>query len=262
MSAVADSCRHACWIVDDEAGFRERAAAFLAEGEEAGQKTMAFGPEASDLLAVLEPKAVMTADPYVDFLNRGSLEPEKMFATFREQSAIARSEGYDGLCVMADMDWLLPAQPSADGIIGFEVLLDRVVSELGVSVVCAYRTTSFDRTAIVGMLCVHPLRAAGEDMEPPFSLVAGDGASWQLAGEVDLSVLTQFAAAFAATARETGVFDVASLDFIDVNGMRTIAEVARSAGVPVELRGARHSLQRAWQLAGFDAFAPMVQVSG
>jgi hypothetical protein len=80
-----------------------------------------------------------------------------MFAMFRHQSTIARTEGYDGLCLVAEMDWLLPAHPTRDAIIGFELMLDRVVGELDATVVCAYRREAFSPETLMVTVAVHPV---------------------------------------------------------------------------------------------------------
>jgi anti-anti-sigma regulatory factor len=265
MSATGLASRscgsHVCWVVDDDAGYRERAATLLDDGKAAGQKTAVFGPSTSAALAELRSAAAIVADPYVDFLERGPLEPERMFAMFCEQSARARDEGYDGVRVVADMDWLLPAWPSRSAIIEFELLLDRVVSELDATVLCAYRRSSFDDSAIDGVLCVHPQWTGHRD-EPPFCLVARDPHTWELCGEVDATVLPEFTSVLAtATMQGPRVIDAAGLEFIDVAGMRAIARTARAADATIELRRTRTSLRRYWRLAGFDEFAPAVKLS-
>jgi anti-anti-sigma factor len=250
---------HVCWVVNEDAWYGELAAACLADGHAVGQKTVVFGPQDSAALAELRAAAELAVDPHVAFHDGRSLEPETMFTAFREQTERARAEGYTGLRGVADMDWLLPARPTTDAIIAFELLLDRVVGELDATVVCAYRRSSFDGGALAGALCVHPLRAGADD-EPQFSLVAGPGRSWRLAGEVDLAVAEAFAAALRATAHEPCVVDVTELDFIDVAGLRTIAETARASEVRVLLRGAGEAIRRPWQLGGFGAAAPLVEL--
>lgn len=247
---------HVCVVVGDDDELGARAEAFLAEGNARGDKTLAFGPHDSPLLTRLRPLAAVVADPHVAFLGRGALEPEAMFAAFRDQADLAAREGYRGIRVAADMDWLLPARPTADEVVGFELLLDRLVRELDATILCAYRRTSFDRSTVAGALCVHPVRIADEQ-EPPFTLVAGDGDAWRLSGAVDAFGAARFAGAFAAAARSSCVLDVGGLEFIDVAGMRAIA----AAGVPVQLRNAPPSLQRHWLLAGFDRAAPTVRLS-
>lgn len=252
---------HVCWVVDDQAAYDQSAVDLLSGGTALNQKLVAFGPEGSDSLAAVGAGAAITADPHVAFLDRGPLSPDTMFAMFREQSALARRQGYDGLRVVADMDWLLPGQPTTASIIGFELLLDRVIHELGATVVCGYRCSSFDTDAITGALAVHPT-LVGHTEAPQFRLVAADGETWRLSGEVDVAVTDAFAAAFdAAASRGACVVDVTELDFIDVAGMRVVAEATRERDASISLRGASPQLRRNWQLARFHETAPQVDIS-
>jgi hypothetical protein len=99
--------------------------------------------------------------------------------------------------VIADMDWLLPAKPTTEAIVDFEVLLDRVVAELDATVVCAYRSSSFSRETIRDVLAVHPTWF-GHDEEPRFGFVSAGPDGWRLSGEVDLAVRSASAAALNA----------------------------------------------------------------
>lgn len=249
--------RHVCMVFDDDDDYRNVAAGFLAGGNDLGEKTVVFGPHDCGLRADLEPLSAVAADPYVAVLGRGRLDADAMLDMFREQSAQARREGFRGLRVAADMDWLLPARAPAADILTFEARLDRVLPEAGATVLCAYRRGSFDRATVTGMLCVHPSHMA-HDIEPPFKLVAGDRGRWLLSGAVDVGTAPHLTAALRATVDHPWVLDAADLEFIDVAGMRTIALAAQAARMPLELRGARPSLRRHWQLAGFDALAPGV----
>jgi anti-anti-sigma regulatory factor len=250
---------HVCWVVGDPARYRELAAACLEEGRQIGQKTLVLGPAESPDLEALRAVAVMALDPYVAFLREGPLDPEAMFAAFREQTEISRQEGYSGLRVVADMDWLAPAEPTSGEVIAFELLLDRVVGELGATVVCAYRRESFDEEAIVGVTCVHPHGCGSE--APQFSLTAGGrDCDWRLSGDIDLAVASAFSTAFSATAQDSCVIDITGVKFIDVAGMRTIATAVGATDVRVELRGATPTLVRHWRLGGFDQAAPSVEL--
>jgi hypothetical protein len=53
---------------------------------------------------------------------------------------------------------------------------------------------------------------------------------------------------------------VAALEFIDVVGMRAIADAARAASGTVKLRGASSALRRHWGLAGHGGVDPLVQL--
>jgi hypothetical protein len=246
---------HVCWAVDDPATFIATAAGLLVEAAAKGDKPIVFGPRDGVVLEALGEVAATAVDPRVAFLEEGPFDPDAMLAMFRRESAAAWEQGYRGLYLVADMDWLLPSRPSTAAIIGFEVLLDQLVAELGATVVCAYRTASFDTDAITGALCVHRDRLDGQ--APPFQLVAAGPARWSLRGEVDLSVGEPFAAALHAAAASGGcVIDTSSLQFIDVAGMRTIA-----SSVAVRLEGAPRVLKRAWSAAGFADDFPDALVS-
>jgi anti-anti-sigma regulatory factor len=250
---------HVCWIVDDHASYVDQARALLARDRGAGRKPVAFGPQGT-AREELGSVATVSLDPHLAILDGGPLQPEKMLAAFREQTAVARSEGFGGLCVVADMDWLLPINPTTDDIVTFEALLDQVVAELDATVVCAYRRSSFDPATIAGTLSVHP-HDVGSDEAPQFRLVAGEGGAWNLCGEIDRAVTSHFAAALAAVLFQPGcVIDVTNLAFIDVLGMGTIAEATCSSKADVQLRGASRTWQRNWHLAGFDDLAPTVQL--
>ncbi|HEX2038503.1 MAG TPA: MEDS domain-containing protein [Acidimicrobiales bacterium] len=260
-SAVIERCRgsHVCWVVADPDDYTDLAEAILSDGVADRRKPVAFGPSGSDSLRVLADIVSAATDPRPAFLGGGMLDPDTMFAMFREQTAVARSEGYEALCLVADMDWLLPALPSVDSIVAFELFLDRVIGELDATVVCAYRTASFDSEAIGGALSVHPVSLGDE---PEFRLVAGDVETWRLSGEVDLAGAAVFEAAFRAAARDAPcVVDVSDLEFIDVSGLRTIASVARERKNRVVFRRTSPVLRRVWQLGGFDSLAPNVELT-
>lgn len=251
---------HVCWIVDDDATYVEWASVLLRDAVAANEKAVLFGPEGSRPLVELASLAVQVADPRVAFLGGGSLDAESMFAMFREQTALARAEGYARLRVVADMDWLVPAHPTIDDVVAFELLLDKHVNELDATIVCAYRKGSFDTGALAGARCVHPIDA-GSAGPPQFRLVAAGNDEWRLAGEIDIAVADEFAAAFSTAAGSAPcTVDVSALDFIDVVSMRALAKAARASGTPIRLLGAAPPVRRSWELAGFGEVAPTVEL--
>lgn len=250
---------HVCWIVSDPAAYIGRAAAVLEQAVRFGEKPVVFGPEGSEALQALAPLAATVADPGVAFLHGGPLDPDRMFQMFEAQTALAHREGYRGLRVVADMDWLLPARPTREAIIGFEVLLDRHDTRLGATIVCAYREASFEPATLTGARCVHPIAIGGQSA-PPFRLVAGAPDSWRLTGEVDIADAHHFDSAItAAVASGPGLIDASDLDFIDLAGLRGIVQAGRTSDRPVRIVGARPLVRRTWRLAGYAELAPMVE---
>ena len=86
---------------------------------------------------------------------------------------------------------------------------------------------------------------------------------WHLSGEADLRSQQALLAAMntASVTRGGLVLDCGELSFIDVAGMRAIAEAALALGTPVTVNGANEMLRRAWSLLDLHVAAPNVEFS-
>ncbi len=259
-SEPADLVRgsHVCWVVGEPPTYIRRAASVLMQAAQTHEKPIVFGPEGSHLLEALRPLAAISVDPRIAFLDGGPLDPDVMFAMFDEQSACARDEGYRGLRLVADMDWLLAGRPTTEVVVDFELLLDRHAKRLGATIVCAYREASFDTEVLAGALCVHPIDM-GYKPQPQFRLVAGPSDTWRLIGDIDIAVVANFKTAV-STAVQAGpcILDASALKFIDVAGIRALAEASRSHDVTIQVVGAPPIVRRGWEMAGFADVAPAV----
>lgn len=252
---------HVCWIVDEPATYVSGTQELLRDAAHHGQKPVLFGPEESSALVELGQLASMAVDPSMTFLGGAKLDRDTMFTHFREHTAMARLEGYSGLRVVADMDWIVATQADIGSIVSFELILGRVVQELEATIVCAYRASTFGFEAIRSVLSVHEIDVGGE--APQFRLFAVGGGAWRLSGEVDLAVASTFAAAVALAAGDGDwIVDVSDLEFIDVAGMRQIADASSISEKKIRCLGASPKLRRMWELAGFAQSAPSVDFSG
>jgi anti-anti-sigma factor len=252
---------HVCWVVDGPGSYVTSAAGLLTEGIGLKHKPAVFGPPGKVLDEVAAMTAATALDPmtvYRGFGNSGDpgpsggkLDPAVFCGLLRAYAAQALDGGYRGLRVVADMDWLLPFRPETAQIVNLELQLDRLVAELDVTLVCAYRTSSFDTAAIVSALTAQRFR-----------LTAAGPRSWQLSGEIDLQARDTFEAALGAVASLGDcVIDVSGLRFVDVSGMRTLADASHSADGGIRLHGASAGLRRQWDLCGFARYAPAVRLS-
>ncbi|MCA1832167.1 MAG: MEDS domain-containing protein [Actinomycetota bacterium] len=248
---------HVCWVVADAMTYEAMAVEMLIKGRESGEKIFAFGPADSESRKALRHVGALVADPYTDFLGGGAFDPEAMFTMFRAQMDAARAEGWDGLRVVADMDWLIPTGATTEEVVAFEARLDSVVHELGATVVCAYRAETFDADAIDGIAAVHPV-VSGAD--PAFQLVSTGAGRWRLSGEIDFSALASLDAALEAITREPAVIDLADLRFIDCAGMRSLARTLASS--EIRLTHIPRFLRRQWDLTGLSALAPLLDGDG
>jgi anti-anti-sigma factor len=251
---------HVCWVMDDPAGYVKSAADLLTEGTWLDHRVAVFGPRGDVLDEIAAMTGATALDPATAYPG-GKLDPVILCGILRGYTAGAREGGYSGLRVVADMDWLLPFRPQMAQIISLELQLDRLIAELDVTLVCAYRTSSFDTAAIIAALTVHSTQRGGHPL-PQFRFTAAGPRSWRLSGEIDLRVSDIFRAAL-GTAASLGecVIDVSGLRFVDVSGMRTLAVASRTAASGIRLHGASHGLRRLWDLCGFAQAAPLVHLS-
>lgn len=238
---------HACWVVKDPREYEVLGTAVLRAAANSNEMPVMFGPDASGSQGPLSQVAVMSADPRIAFLDGGSLNVTGLCGALDSHLRLARSKGFDGIRVVADMDWLAPAEPSANDLIAFELLLDRTVQRLGSTVVCAYRTSTFDGRAVSAAGCVHPVWAAHQS-PPQFTLVAGEDGRWMLAGEVDVMVRDAFRTALRTAANNAPcIIDASDVEFLDVAALREIVQICSLQDRPLRVVNAPRIVLRAWR---------------
>jgi hypothetical protein len=254
-------CSHVCWVVDSPARFERWTAACVADGVRRRQRVVRFVPAVG---AVTEARdlPVTVFDPAVSVLGGGPLDRAAMYSTLRTLAAEARDEGYRGLRLVADMDWLATPAPRPAELAAYEQLLDQVVTDLGATVVCAYRADSFDAATIAEAVAVHPSTAGPVAVDPGFRLWNDRGPVWAVSGEVDLFNADAFGRALATAA--TGVASLRlharGLEFIAVAGLGAVVEVTRSRpDLRIVIDGARPSFTHFWTLLGYDRLVPTVR---
>jgi anti-anti-sigma regulatory factor len=246
---------HVAWVVEDPAGFAPMAHRIALAGREANEKVLFFGPADRQVSATLIGAVAEVSDPKAIFAN-GKFDSASMFDMFREKSEEARASGFTGLRVIADMDWLLPMEPSIDDIVGFELLLDRVCLELHATVVCAYRQESFVSRELICVSAVHPVVAAPK--EPPYRFVSGDADTWYVSGEIDLLASSGFKATLEAAVSSPCTIDLSGLRFVDIGNLRQLA-LACASGNEVRLKRVPPLVKKIWNIAELDSIWPLDQ---
>ncbi len=245
---------HVGWIVHQPAEFTQLAARCLRQGAAAGDKLLLFGPRWRTQRHPLPvDEQVTVLDPRREFLAGGPLEPQTVYAAFRRQAALAAEQGYRGLRVVTDMDWLLDAPPGT-GLAQFEQGLDEVAADTGATIVCAYRRQNFAVADLAAITCVHPHQLGESPRDPGFRIWASGAQHWHLSGQVDLRGAQAFPTALrtAAHGRQHLRLDCTGLEFMNAAGMRAIALLAHDTAVTVSLEGANETLRRYWTLMDWD----------
>jgi hypothetical protein len=258
---------HVAWFLNRTADFPGLAARFFQRGTARGDKLLMFAPQRravsrlpiGDGVTVFDPRQALLGDPArVALWNRN----QGLGGALREQTALASTEGYRGLRLIVDMDWLFGTAATIDQVVELEQGLDEATAVEKAVVVCAYRLDSFTTAEIAGAACVHPRAVSEAPSEVGFRMWAVGADRWNLSGEIDLRARSIFPALLVAAARgrDRLRLNCAELDFIDAAGTRAIAHAACETATPLYLEHASDPLRSLWRLLGLEAYAPNVEL--
>ncbi|SHF02014.1 Anti-anti-sigma regulatory factor (antagonist of anti-sigma factor) [Streptoalloteichus hindustanus] len=263
---------HVGWIVGSAEEYERLSRWCLADGARAGDKLFVLGSRAGGAARATH-LPELPEHTRLSPLRSDALDPDAMGQVFARETAAACHEGYRGVRVLADMEWLLdhPPAPTLETLVDFELRLGRMVAEMGAIVVCAYRARRFDPGTVAQVMCVHGLEIGENRPDRGFRMWSNGQNVWEVHGEVDLSNAAAFRAALETAlsdgdspdgpAREpngdaaaTVRLRLSGLRFIDVTGMRTLALAAQSRrpGVRLVVQAAPRKFRRWWELLGYD----------
>ncbi|HWG22511.1 MEDS domain-containing protein [Actinospica sp.] len=256
---------HVAWFLDRAADFATQAGRFFQQGMTCGDKLLMFAPQRCAVSRLPIGDGVTVFDPRKAFLadsGRATVRYRRFGSVLREQKALASTEGYRGVRLIVDMDWLLDSTVTHEDVIELELGLDEATAAEKALVVCAYRLESFTAAEIADAACVHPGTLNDAPGDVGFRMWAVSSNSWHLSGEIDLRARSVFPALLtsAARGRERLRLDCAGLDFIDAAGTRAIAHVACETATPLHLEHASDSLRSLWRLLDLEAYAPKVDL--
>jgi ABC-type transporter Mla MlaB component len=135
-----------------------------------------------------------------------------------------------------------------------ELLLDRAVCDLPLTVMCGYDGNRLLPHVGVGLCFAHPLWH-GAKGEVEANLFAERGGGWRLTGSLDLMTREQLRDGLSATRCDLGdvELDLSTLEFIDVGGVRELVTLAQDLprGSSLVLRAAPRGLREILRL-GWD----------
>ena len=265
--ATLEGGDHVAWFLDRTADFPALAAQFFRQGTARGDKLLMFAPQRRAVSRLPIGDGVTVFDPRQAFLagrpGAATWDWNRQFGSaLREQTALACAEGYRGLRLIVDMDWLFDTTATLEQVVELEQGLDEATAAEKAVVVCAYRLESFSTAEIAGAACVHPRTLSDTPSEAGFRMWSSGANRWHLSGEIDLRARNIFPALLIAAARgrEQLRLNCAELDFIDAAGTRAIAHAACETATPLYLEHAGDPLRSLWRLLDLEAYAPNVEL--
>jgi anti-anti-sigma regulatory factor len=244
------SAGHIGLVVESDDEYEQLVQPLLDEGARFGDKLIVFGSACRNIAGnVFHHDVPLRTD---------------MLARLRTEVDTAGRQGYRGVRVVADMDQL-GTSLSAPDLLAFELTLDRAVTELGATMLCAYRSGSLDRDAVAVAMSAHPCGYGMNSEDVGFRMWSGDEDNWNVSGALDLINAGTFRTALASAACSSNRLRLTfvELRFVDLAGVQALADVTEMIpGLSLTVTTPSHSFRRCWRMLGYDETCPRVEIVG
>lgn len=261
---------HVCWGYADRDEFRARAAEYVADGLAAGQwieyigdgdadelrrefAALPDGPELLDAGRV----GVYGLDECFRIGPDGIVDPQRTVALRLAAAEQALADGFSGVRAIHDATSLARTPQQREALVRLEHLIDRKMSVLPASALCAYDVAELGPTTVTELASVHPY--VNGDVTH-FRLYADEDTGLALAGELDLASDELFVQTLTRTlaAREPGEgaraldVDVHGLGFADHRAILAMDAAARANERQLVLHAASPILRKLAGLLGTE----------
>ncbi|MBO0731115.1 MAG: MEDS domain-containing protein [Acidimicrobiaceae bacterium] len=254
---------HLCWGFADRAEFDARSAEYLADGLAAGQWIVYVGDGDAGSLrrefgrfdggqqALDAGRAVVCViDDFQRFTGPGRVvDPEPSVEVQVTAAKKALTDGFTGVRAIVDGTPLARTPEQRESLARLEHLLDRKMSVLPMSALCAYDVSELGPSVVAELSCLHPFVGEGSTQ---FRLYADEDTGLALAGEMDWVCHELFAAtvsrivSLSEPAENRGVLDldVGGVTFVDHHALLALDAAARARNTQVVLHSAAPIFRR------------------
>ncbi|MDX6742777.1 MEDS domain-containing protein [Actinocorallia sp. A-T 12471] len=237
---------HLCLAFADESERRDVLTSYLSTGLERGERLLYYAERSApetvtgwlrdagvDPAPVVADGRLKIVPVAASLLAAGRFDPDATVATIEREVADSLAAGHAGLRLTGEMDWALRDVPGADGLPDFEERVGALVAGRRATALCQYDVRRFDADRLTVADRVHPAAATvpalHEDAVLQLHPVLRDGRrELRVAGTVDYRNVVVLADALYKAAGWPGDvrLDMSALEFIDLAGVRAIAQFA------------------------------------
>jgi len=247
---------HACLSFADDAEQRRVVTEYVATGVANAERVLYFADRQppSAVLGWLEAAGVDTGEAVArgrlsvvtaddSYLATGRFDSGAMVDALRREARDSTAAGFDGLRVCGDMGWALRGIPGAEHLEEYERAVDAVFREERASAICQYDARLFTPDRLAALDGCHrssveqrPLHSGALLKLVPTIRSGRHGL--RVVGTVDNRTHRHFNAALGTARGWPGdlVVDMSALTFIDVAGLRALADTATRLGAGRHLR--------------------------
>lgn len=253
---------HVGWEYRDHREFLLRAAEYIADGLNLGQRvgyvgqddpaTMRAGLAAAGLGGDAGAVDIKTIAEH--FLFRGDVvDAERMTERYATAAVEAVADGYNGLRVAIDVTPVVRTPAQRDAQAALEFLGDRRISTLPIAAMCGYGVTELGDAA-AGLLCLHPVSGPSA---APFQLYAqpAERNAIALAGNLDAASESLFTTTLQRVlpllSHDTLEIDARELEFVGHRQLCLLDHYCVAHGRKALLRSDRAVVRRLVSLLDF-----------
>lgn len=260
-------CGHVCWAYRNRPEFLARAAQYLIDGIESGQRVEFVTDDVDRLHAELtvlptgrqlldDDRGGVATVATFDWLLGSSEVGDAEAAVAARVAAIehALADRYTGFRAVIDATAIVRTAAQRAAFARFEYLIDRQMRVLPIAAMCAYDVRDLGSAAVCELACLHPFV---NDDAVEFRLYAEDGAEFALAGEIDLACRELFDTTLGRVVPLADgpkiIVDGRPLEFIDPRGLCVLERHARELDRQLVLRSGSPTIARVVELLGLRA---------
>lgn len=268
---------HLCVSFDSDAEQHAVAVRFVRDGLDNREKVAYFtDTEPATVLDFLAAGGI-TPGPNVEqgqlvvlpaedsYLVDSPFDPDATVARLHRMVDEALTEGYAGLRVAGEMSWALRGGPGSGRLLEYERKVNEVFDTRPALALCQYDRRCFPSEGLAEFQAAHggtagpdPLYQDGMVAITPTYAPVG----LMISGEVDMTNAPSLARALAAVAVTTEqdiYLDLSGLGFLDVAGVRTLAQATETLGDQrLVLGGLGYVPRTVLRLSGWDQLANLV----
>jgi len=160
---------HICYLYNDEEERKRIVSAYLRSGLER-HESVSYFPDvlSADMpehalnqlgiaaLAQEQPNQYQVSTAVQTYCPDGQFDPERLVDRLRNLYRQSIAAGFSGARISGEMSWALRGIPGSERLIRYESMLNKMVADEPLTMICQFDTSKFDGATIFEILNVHP----------------------------------------------------------------------------------------------------------
>lgn len=161
---------HICYLYNNEEERKNIVLAYLRSGLEQRESVSYFpdvlSPDMLEhalqqlgiaALAQGQPNQYQVSTAVQTYCPDGQFDPERLVDRLRDLYRQSIAAGFSGARISGEMSWALRGIPGSERLVAYESMLNKMMANEPLTMICQFDTTKFDGATIFEVLNVHPM---------------------------------------------------------------------------------------------------------